>query len=111
MAPESGGARMLQKLKASQGEIERLCRRFHVRRLDVFGSATGSDFDPDRSDIDFLVEFKADSVGRGFAAYFGLKEELEVLLGCPVDLVEASAVSNPYLRAGIEATRESVFGA
>jgi uncharacterized protein len=34
-----------------------LCRRFHVRRLDVFGSAARGDFDPEHSDVDFIVEF------------------------------------------------------
>ncbi|MBI2978212.1 MAG: DNA polymerase III subunit beta, partial [Rhodospirillales bacterium] len=41
--------------------------------------------------------------------YFGLKEALEGLLGRPVDLVEAGAVENPYLLAGIERSREPVY--
>ena len=36
--------------------LAELCRRFHVRRLEVFGSAArGDDFDPDRSDADFFA--------------------------------------------------------
>jgi hypothetical protein len=39
--------------------LPELCRRFHVRRLDLFGSAaTGHNFDPVRSDLDFLVSFE-----------------------------------------------------
>ena len=34
-----------------------LCRRHRVRSLAVFGSAARDDFDPDRSDVDLLVEF------------------------------------------------------
>src|ERR1700735_4649132 len=38
--------------------LPELCRRFHVRRLDLFGSAaTGQNFDPVRSDLDLLVSF------------------------------------------------------
>jgi uncharacterized protein len=43
--------------------------------------------------------------------YFNLKEGLEVLLRRPVDLVESGVVSNPYLKASIEASREPVFEA
>ena len=36
-----------------------LCRRFHIRRLEVFGSAArGTDFDAQRSDADFLIAFE-----------------------------------------------------
>ena len=34
-----------------------LCRRFGVVRLDLFGSATGPEFDPAASDLDFIVEY------------------------------------------------------
>jgi predicted nucleotidyltransferase len=36
-----------------------LCRRFGVRRLELFGSAVKGTFDPGTSDLDFLVEFEA----------------------------------------------------
>ena len=93
-------------------EIAQLCRRFHVRRLDVFGSAArGTDFDPERSDVDFLVDFAPEAEARAFANYFDFKEALEALLGRPVDLVMPGAIENPYLRAGIERSREPVFAA
>ncbi len=38
--------------------LDALCRRFRVRRLDLFGSAVGERFDAARSDIDLLVEFE-----------------------------------------------------
>lgn len=41
-------------------EIPDLCRRYGVARLELFGSAAGDAFDPQRSDLDFLVEFDAD---------------------------------------------------
>jgi predicted nucleotidyltransferase len=99
-------------IEARRDELAKLCRRFHVRRLDVFGSAgRGGGFDPARSDVDFLVEFEPGAHGGAFDLYFGLKEALEALLGRPVDLVVEKAVRNPYVRAGIERSRETVYAA
>jgi len=81
-------------------QIADICRRHGVTRLEVFGSAArGTDFDPGRSDADFLVSF-APEAGYDFAGFADLKEELEALLGRPVDLVERAAVeeSRNYLR-------------
>ena len=51
---------MIADIALHREELRDLCRRFHVRRLEVFGSAARGDFDPARSDIDFLVEFAED---------------------------------------------------
>ena len=48
---------MLPLIAEKQSDVARLCDRFHVRRLDVFGSAARGEFDPKRSDLDFLVDF------------------------------------------------------
>ena len=89
-----------------------LCRRFGVTRLEVFGSAArGADFDPQRSDIDFLVAYDTHSDLSPLQRHFGLAQALEALFGRPVDLVEESAVHNPYVRAGINRSREAVYGA
>lgn len=98
-------------LDDKRAQIEELCRQFRVRRLDVFGSAIRDDFDPDRSDVDFLVEFESDPDLNTFLAYMDLREALSHLLGRPVDLVMAGAVRNRYIKAAIEATRESVYAA
>lgn len=91
-------------------ELAELCRRFDVTRLEVFGSAArGADFDPSTSDADFLVEFDADSDLPPFDRYFDLVEELRETLGRPVDLIEARAIRNPYLRAAIDKSREIVY--
>jgi predicted nucleotidyltransferase len=67
-------------------------------------------FDPERSDVDFLVEFdRAHPDALSLRTYFGLREALEGLLGRPVDLVEPAVVRNPYLKASIEGSREQVF--
>jgi uncharacterized protein len=103
---------MIAEISSRREELEELCRRFHVRRLDLIGSAAGDDFDPERSDLDFLVEFdRRAPEALSFKTYFGLKESLEALFGRSVDLVESSAVRNPYFKATIERSRESIFEA
>jgi len=98
-------------IEQHRDEIAELCRRYAVRRLEIFGSAArGADFDPERSDADFLVDFEP---GRGLHAlrrFFGLAEDLEQLLGRHVDLVEPRAIRNPYLRASIDKARELIYG-
>jgi uncharacterized protein len=89
--------------------IGRLCRQYRVRRLDVFGSAVTTSFDPKRSDIDFLVEFEPGTVS--LQTYFGFKEALELLLDRPVDLVSPNALTNPYFAATVEQTRQELYAA
>ncbi len=92
----------------SRAEIPALCRRFGVRRLDLFGSAATGNFDPARSDLDFVVEFDADSAHL-FDRYFGLKESLEALYGRHVDLVSEGASANPHFIESLERTRQRVY--
>lgn len=86
-------------------QVSEVCRRYPVQRLAVFGSALRDDFDPDRSDIDFLVEFGPTTPEQHADAYFGLLADLEALFGRHVDLVESAALRNPYRRGEIEATQ------
>jgi predicted nucleotidyltransferase len=86
-----------------------LCRRFHVRRLSLFGSAVSGGFDPDRSDLDLLVEFEPMSPRAYSEAYFGLLAALEALYRRDIDLLTEAALANPYLRRRIEAERQTLF--
>ena len=91
-------------------EIGRLCRLHGVRKLEVFGSVLRSDFDPQRSDVDVLVEFEP-RVASSFANFLDFKEALERLLRRPVDLVELHAVRNRRLRHYIEQSKSPVYAA
>lgn len=81
-------------------DITRACVKYGVRRLRAFGSVLTDQFDAGASDVDFLVEFEP-NLKHPFDAYFGLREDLEKLLGRDVDLVMAEAVRNPYFAASV----------
>lgn len=102
---------MNQLIEGKLNELVRLCRQFHVQRIELFGSAAGKDFDPAASDLDLLVTFQDLKLGEYAAAYFGLKEALEALFQRPVDLVVASAVKNPYFLEEIEKSRTLLYAA
>ncbi len=86
-------------------------QEYRVRRLDVFGSATRSDFDEASSDVDLLVQFEDMPYADRADAYLGLLTAVESLLSRHVDLVEAAPETNRDLRRGIEESREMVYAA
>lgn len=91
--------------------IAALCHRHHARRLELFGSATRADFDPQRSDLDFLVDLADDLPPGGYAeAFFALKHGLEALFARPVDLLSDSQIVNPHLRRRVDGERVLVYG-
>jgi predicted nucleotidyltransferase len=104
-------AAMTAMLMVRREQLVALCRKHRVLRLDVFGSAASDDFDEDSSDIDLLVEFEEMPFPDRGDAYLGLLTEAEALLGRRIDLVEVGAVRNPYLREGIEESRQLLYAA
>ncbi len=102
---------MIPAIEERAGELKRICLRYNVQRLDLFGSAaTGRDH-PDGSDLDFVVEFQPEAHAAYADTYFGLLEDLGRLFGRPVDLVVGRAIRNPYLLESIENTRTPVYEA
>jgi len=98
-------------IETSRAQLAHLCRKHHVLRLEVFGSAARADFDPESSDLDFLVEFEPMAPVAYAQAYFSLKEELEALFKRPVDLITPASLKNPYFRASLAASSERVYAA
>ena len=92
---------MHPEIERQRDAVVELCRRYGVARLDVFGSgARGADFDPARSDLDFLVAFEPGSDIPPLRRYVGFAEELEEIFGRRVDVIEREALneSRNYIR-------------
>ena len=102
---------MSPSIEQHRTELSELCRRYSVQSLSLFGSAAREDFDPERSDYDFLVDFENLQPGQYADAYFGLLEALAELLGRPVDLVVGSAIKNPYFRQSVEQPKALLYAA
>lgn len=96
-------------IESRQRELTALCRRYRVKSLELFGSAARGDFDPEHSDLDFLVAFEPLPVGERADAYFGLLESLEALFGRSVDLVVLRAVRNPCFLENIASSRMRLY--
>ncbi|MFC4062303.1 nucleotidyltransferase family protein [Planomonospora corallina] len=65
-------------------QLIRLCRKYGIAELAVFGSVARGEDRPD-SDVDFLYVLRpGNDIGLEF---FGFQEELEELLGRKVDVV------------------------
>ncbi|EQD32991.1 Nucleotidyltransferase domain protein, partial [mine drainage metagenome] len=58
--PRGTGLGIAEVIGPHREEIRRLVRQHKARRIRVFGSVARSSADP-RSDVDFLVEFRADA--------------------------------------------------
>ena len=102
---------MHHPIETKRAALTQLCTQYRVRRLELFGSATGERFDPDTSDLDFLVEFQDLSPREHADAFFGLMEELQKVWSRPVELVEVRATRNPYFLQAVEQTRTLLYAA
>ena len=94
-------------LESKMSAIIELCRNYGVAKLEVFGSANTPEFDPDRSDFDFVIEFSRtgdDLLSR----FIGFADDLEAELGRSVDFVFERKM-RPRFRAFIAPQREVIF--
>lgn len=91
-------------------DLRDLCQRFHVKRLDIFGSAATGQM-KESSDIDLLVEFDEQVNPRRFDNYFEFLRALEGLFDRHVDLVETGGLRNPYFIQEVEATKRRIYAA
>lgn len=101
---------MKRQLEFSRKELARLCKRRHVRRLSLFGSAVRADFRPD-SDVDVLVEFEPRQT-PALGGMVDMREELSTLFGGrKVDLATPAILNNPFRRKAIERDLETIYAA
>ena len=91
--------------------LRELAIKHRVERLDLFGSAAREDFNPETSDLDFLVAFEQMSPVEHANSFFGLLEDLERLFARRIDLLESEPIENPYIRESIALSREVLYEA
>ena len=102
---------MIQAIETRREAVADLCRRFHVERLDIFGSGASDGFDEKASDLDFLVEFRRVEAMSPPDQYFGLLGELQDLFCRDVDLLTRQSLRNPYFIRSVEKTRRLLYAA
>jgi len=103
---------MIDLVQNNREALVGLCEQYEVKHLELFGSALTEDsFDPQSSDIDFLVEFQPLEPVTHAKCYFGLLEKLQDMFGRNVDLVEVKAINNPYLLESINKNRSEIYAA
>lgn len=90
---------MIALQNVAPDQVAALCRRWQVRELSLFGSVARGEARPD-SDVDVLVIFEPDA-NWSLLDLTEMQEELAVLFGREVDLVEEEALRNPFRRRAI----------
>jgi predicted nucleotidyltransferase len=94
--------------KLQNARIADICRRYGVRRMQMFGSAT-QEAENSSSDVDLLIEFNPGQFPTGFALV-DMQDELSALFdGRAVDLAFSSVLSNPFRRKAIEPQLKVLF--
>ena len=96
-------------LEENAEAIKTLCKKHKVVKLYAFGSVLTSAFN-DESDVDFLVEFQRIDIPDYASNFFELQFGFEDLLERQVDLIEYSAIRNPYFKEEVDETKELIYG-
>ena len=95
-------------LRDNTDKISELCSKYSVKHLFAFGSVLNKNFNSE-SDIDFLIDFKNVALLDYFDNYMDLKEEMELLLDRPVDLVEETAIKNPIFKKIVDDSKVKIY--
>jgi predicted nucleotidyltransferase len=107
MTSERQGIISLDRIRAA---VRAVSANHPLARVEVFGSVVSGAADA-RSDVDLLVEFLPDAE-VGLLEMGALREDLEGILGRPVDVISRAAVEksgNPYRRRSILAAPVTVY--
>ncbi len=91
-------------------ELEKICKRYNVKELYLFGSAVSGELTED-SDLDFIVEFDRQGYEGAFDQFMDFKNELERILDREVDLYHQKKFRNPILQQEVDRTKELLYAA
>lgn len=95
----------MARIAVAQHKIAEFCRKHHIRKLSLFGSALRDDFGP-TSDVDVLVEFEPGHIPG--LAFFDMEAELSQIFGRKVDLNTPHFLSR-YFREHVIAEAEPQY--
>ncbi len=96
-------------IKEHNTSLIALCKKYGVERLYVFGSVAKGKFNPDTSDIDFIVELEELSPLEKGERLLSLWSELESLFQRKVDLLTDKPIVNPYFRKSVEKSKSLIY--
>jgi predicted nucleotidyltransferase len=101
---------MLSLIENKKLELQRLCEKYDVNTMYLFGSVTSDHFN-ETIDIDIIISFKELPFDRYTDNYFELHEKLEELFNRKVDLLTERSLSNPCFIQSIEETKQLLYAA
>jgi predicted nucleotidyltransferase len=90
-------------------QVTAFCKKWKVREFSLFGSVLTDEFRPD-SDVDVLVELLPEH-GLTLYEWVDMIDELKAMFGREVDLVEKTAIRNPFRRRHILMNHEVIHAA
>jgi len=96
--------------KLNTEELEKICKKYNVKELYLFGSAATGSLS-ENSDLDFLVEFDRQSYEGAFDQFMEFKNELERIFDRKVDLYHQKKFRNPVFQQEVDRTKELLYAA
>jgi hypothetical protein len=100
---------MIALIEQNRAELADICRRYRVRKPELFGSAAQGWFREGNSDLDFIVTFEGTGEPGCATRYYEFAEALEALFGRKVDLLTERMIGNPEFRQELERTRRNIY--
>lgn len=101
---------VINDLIGNRDDFVALCRNHHVKQMYAFGSSVSDEFDPEKSDIDLLVEIdETDPISKG-EKILSLWDRLEEFFNRKVDLLTDLSIRNKILRDSIDSTKVLIYG-
>ncbi len=100
----------MNPIRENEEAIREACKRFKVRSLYLFGSYADRS-NHEFSDFDFIVDFDRVGFEGAFEQFMGFKEDLEAILGLPVDLLTSSRFRNEVFQEEVERSKRLVYAA
>jgi predicted nucleotidyltransferase len=91
-------------------QLQKLCEKFKVKELYLFGSANTDKFS-ENSDLDFIVDFNRQSIDGAFDQFIDFKRELEQIYGRPVDLYHHKQFRNTIFQQEVERSKKLLYAA